>query len=377
MLGLRGVVDPRDRPRRRRRLRLQGHAAGRDAAGRAGGAAARAAGQVGRGPAGELPGRAAGPRAARRGRARAGRRRPRSSALRGRLLADLGAYLLPSTAIPPHTTAMLLTGCYDIPAVEVIVTGARTNKVPTAPYRGAGRPEATYLIETTIDAAARAARASTRSSCAGATSCARSRTGPRSAGRTTPATSSAASTRALELLGRAATRRAPSDERVRSSGTRRRRSCVERVGGGPVGERAARRARGATRRRRCVVARRLDADRPGPPDAVRADRRRPARDRRRAGDGAHRRHRRDRRRRRLLREPLDGDGRLGGRRRGRRPARPAGPATRASRPSRSSPRAPTSAVVEVERATGRCACGGWSRSTTPGGSSTRCSPRAR
>ena len=34
------------------------------------------------------------------------------------------------------------SGCYDIPAVEVIVTGARTNKVPTAPYRGAGRPEA-------------------------------------------------------------------------------------------------------------------------------------------------------------------------------------------------------------------------------------------
>jgi carbon-monoxide dehydrogenase large subunit len=76
-------------------------------------------------------------------------------ALRGRVLADLGAYLLPSTPIPPHTTAMLLAGCYDIGAVEVIVTGARTNKVPTAPYRGAGRPEASYLIETTIDAAAR------------------------------------------------------------------------------------------------------------------------------------------------------------------------------------------------------------------------------
>jgi carbon-monoxide dehydrogenase large subunit len=76
-------------------------------------------------------------------------------ALRGRLLADLGAYLLPSTPIPPHTTAMLLTGCYDIQAVEVFVTGARTNKVPTGPYRGAGRPEASYLIETTIDAAAR------------------------------------------------------------------------------------------------------------------------------------------------------------------------------------------------------------------------------
>ncbi len=76
-------------------------------------------------------------------------------ALRGRLLADLGGYLLPSTPIPPHTTAMLLSGCYDIQNVEVFVTGARTNKVPTGPYRGAGRPEASYLIETTLDAAAR------------------------------------------------------------------------------------------------------------------------------------------------------------------------------------------------------------------------------
>ena len=76
-------------------------------------------------------------------------------ALRGRILADLGAYLLPSTPIPPHTTAMLLSGCYDIGAVEVFVTGVRTNRVPTGPYRGAGRPEATFLIETTLDAAAR------------------------------------------------------------------------------------------------------------------------------------------------------------------------------------------------------------------------------
>ncbi|MBE2317133.1 xanthine dehydrogenase family protein molybdopterin-binding subunit [Solirubrobacter sp. CPCC 204708] len=76
-------------------------------------------------------------------------------ALRGRVLADLGAYLLPSTPMPPHTTAMLLAGGYDIPAVEVIVTGARTHKVPTAPYRGAGRPEASYLIETALDEAAR------------------------------------------------------------------------------------------------------------------------------------------------------------------------------------------------------------------------------
>lgn len=79
-------------------------------------------------------------------------------ALRGRVLADLGAYLLPSTAIPPHTVAMSLVGGYDIPAVEVFVTGARTSRVPTAPYRGAGRAEATFLIETAIDAAARRLR---------------------------------------------------------------------------------------------------------------------------------------------------------------------------------------------------------------------------
>jgi carbon-monoxide dehydrogenase large subunit len=75
--------------------------------------------------------------------------------LRARLLADLGAYLLPSTAIPAHTMAMLIPGAYDIPAVEVVLTGVRTDKVPTAPYRGAGRPEAIFLLERTIDAAAR------------------------------------------------------------------------------------------------------------------------------------------------------------------------------------------------------------------------------
>jgi carbon-monoxide dehydrogenase large subunit len=76
-------------------------------------------------------------------------------AVRASLLADLGAYLLPSTAIPPHTMAMLLGGCYAIEAFDVRVTGARTDKVPTAPYRGSGRPEGIYLIETTVDAAAR------------------------------------------------------------------------------------------------------------------------------------------------------------------------------------------------------------------------------
>ena len=76
-------------------------------------------------------------------------------AVRARILGDLGAYLWPSTHIPPHTAAMLIGGCYDVPAVAVEVTGARTNKVPTGPYRGAGRPEGNYFVECAVDDAAR------------------------------------------------------------------------------------------------------------------------------------------------------------------------------------------------------------------------------
>jgi carbon-monoxide dehydrogenase large subunit len=79
----------------------------------------------------------------------------RMLALRAGIVADLGGYLLPITAIPPHTMAMLMTGCYAIPAAQVEVVGALTHKVPTGPYRGAGRPEATYALELTVDAAAR------------------------------------------------------------------------------------------------------------------------------------------------------------------------------------------------------------------------------
>jgi carbon-monoxide dehydrogenase large subunit len=79
----------------------------------------------------------------------------RMLALRAVLTADLGAYLLTTTAIPPHTAAGLMTGCYDIPAASVIVAGKRTNKVPTGPYRGAGRPDAAYLLERLVDDAAR------------------------------------------------------------------------------------------------------------------------------------------------------------------------------------------------------------------------------
>lgn len=71
------------------------------------------------------------------------------------ILADLGAYLFPSTPIAPYTAATLLCGGYRIEAVNVSLRGVATNKVPTGPYRGAGRPEACYFIEQMIDIASR------------------------------------------------------------------------------------------------------------------------------------------------------------------------------------------------------------------------------
>ncbi len=75
-------------------------------------------------------------------------------ALRARVLADLGAYLYSTTPVAAQTAAELLTGCYDVRAAEVEVVGVCTTKVPTGPYRGAGRPEAALAIERLVDLAA-------------------------------------------------------------------------------------------------------------------------------------------------------------------------------------------------------------------------------
>ena len=72
-----------------------------------------------------------------------------------RTLRRPGRLPYPTTAVAGHTTAMLLGGTYAIPAVAVELLGAATNKVPTGPYRGAGRPEAAFLIERMVDLAAR------------------------------------------------------------------------------------------------------------------------------------------------------------------------------------------------------------------------------
>lgn len=71
--------------------------------------------------------------------------------LRYRVVADLGAYLQLLTPAIPTLTGLMQTGPYKIGAVETNVTGVFTNKVATDAYRGAGRPEATYVCERAID----------------------------------------------------------------------------------------------------------------------------------------------------------------------------------------------------------------------------------
>jgi aerobic carbon-monoxide dehydrogenase large subunit len=73
--------------------------------------------------------------------------------LRVRLTADLGAY--PMGAGLPRLTRRLLSGCYRLPALQVDLRSVYTNKTPIAAYRGAGRPEAIFLIERMMDLAAR------------------------------------------------------------------------------------------------------------------------------------------------------------------------------------------------------------------------------
>ena len=57
--------------------------------------------------------------------------------------------------IPTYAGTGMLTGCYDIPYAYANVKGIYTNTGPTDAYRGAGRPEAAYLIERLVDKAAK------------------------------------------------------------------------------------------------------------------------------------------------------------------------------------------------------------------------------
>ena len=75
--------------------------------------------------------------------------------LRYNVFADLGAYHQLLTPAIPTLTGLMLSGAYKIPAIQINITGCFTNKMATDAYRGAGRPEATYVVERAMDLVAR------------------------------------------------------------------------------------------------------------------------------------------------------------------------------------------------------------------------------
>jgi len=75
-------------------------------------------------------------------------------ALRDRFVHDTGAYT-PRGLVVPLLTASMLTGPYRIPAVESSFESRYTHRVPVTPYRGAGQPQAVFVIERVLDLVAR------------------------------------------------------------------------------------------------------------------------------------------------------------------------------------------------------------------------------
>jgi aerobic carbon-monoxide dehydrogenase large subunit len=76
------------------------------------------------------------------------------TAVKGEMTCAMGAYLQLVTPGIPLLGAWLYSGPYEIPNYSVTFTGVFTNTTPTDAYRGAGRPEATYVLERTMDALA-------------------------------------------------------------------------------------------------------------------------------------------------------------------------------------------------------------------------------
>src|SRR5690242_10437834 len=78
-------------------------------------------------------------------------------ALKVKTIANLGAYMSTfSSSVPTYLYATLLSGQYDIPAIYAEVDAVYTNTSPVDAYRGAGRPEATFVVERLVEEAARA-----------------------------------------------------------------------------------------------------------------------------------------------------------------------------------------------------------------------------
>ena len=72
-------------------------------------------------------------------------------AIKSRAIADIGAYCQLNTPAIPTLTGLMVTGCYKCKAIKMDVTGVYTHKMATDAYRGAGRPEAAYVIERIMD----------------------------------------------------------------------------------------------------------------------------------------------------------------------------------------------------------------------------------
>src|SRR6201991_3214301 len=71
--------------------------------------------------------------------------------LRYNVFADLGSYHQLLTPAIPTLTGLMLSGACKIPAIQINITGWFTNNVASDAYRGAGRPEATYVVERVLD----------------------------------------------------------------------------------------------------------------------------------------------------------------------------------------------------------------------------------
>ena len=75
--------------------------------------------------------------------------------MRVNALHNMGSHVFGASMVVPLFALRLAPGVYQIPAVHAVGKAVLTNTIPLAPYRGAGRPEATYLIEQLLDRAAR------------------------------------------------------------------------------------------------------------------------------------------------------------------------------------------------------------------------------
>jgi carbon-monoxide dehydrogenase large subunit len=72
-------------------------------------------------------------------------------AMKGRFVCDMGAYLQLLTPAIPGFSGLMMTGCYKIPALSFEQSLVFTNKMSTDAYRGAGRPEAAFIAERTME----------------------------------------------------------------------------------------------------------------------------------------------------------------------------------------------------------------------------------